>query len=188
MFYNTQGRSTVISGGAGDSLSADLWVPADWANAANGARRTDLWGVMTDAADVVSGYPIIGYTNFGNGGFVGFRVWDDSNGVWDNLLNVVNYDAWNTLSFLFTGSAYEYFVNGALAATIVAYTGTQNFDRVIMQAYNFNDPSLSGAVANDYVARWVNTVPEPSTIFLAVAVLGLLGFVRRSSSSFVVAA
>ncbi|MGC3961034.1 MAG: hypothetical protein QM813_24815 [Verrucomicrobiota bacterium] len=40
-----------------------------------------------------------------------------------------------------------------------------------MQAYNFADPSISGATLVDYTANWSNTpVPEPST-YVAGALL-----------------
>jgi hypothetical protein len=183
-FYNTQGKSTAISGGAGDSLSAQLFVSGSWADAGNGARRTDMWGVMTDGTPSITGYPIIGFTNFDPSGFVGFRVWDDTNG-WHNLSNAVNYGAWNTLSIMLSGTDYQYFVNDVLAATIAADSTTTDFSSVIMQAYNFDDPSINGAVANGYTAQWrntPNTVSEPASGALMLGSLCLLGFIRRRTS------
>ena len=188
-FYDTQGESHPVSGGAGDTLSADLFVPRDWANPSLGARRTGMWGVMNkDANGNVSGYPIIGFTNDGTDGFVGFRTWDDSGlGAWHDLANAVNYDGWNTLSILFTGSVFKYSINGVLADTIAADPSAKNFSSVIMQAYNFaGDPALGEVVANDYTAHWSNTksVPEPGTFALAgIAIIGIGATRRRKMAS-----
>ncbi len=180
-FYNTQGMQYALTGGAGDSLSADLWVPEEWRSEANGSRRTDMWGVMTDGS-LVTDYPIIGFTNYG--GTPTFRVWDDI--AWVNLSDPIQYGSWNRLSLLFTGASYEYYVNGNLAYTDNTLgAGTTGFSATIMQIYNLGDPAFPNAVVNDYSAHWDNVgdVPEPATLSLAgLSLMGLGIWHRRKKA------
>jgi hypothetical protein len=179
-FYNTQGRQLAISGVAGSTISADLWIPGSWAFASEGNARTDMWAVMTDGV-AVSGYPIIGFTNYG--GAPRYRVWDDAtpNG-WIDLGTAVAYNAWTAFLIKFTGSDYEYFINNILVYTDSTINGSTGFSATIMQAYNFDDPSIADAVAKDYSAHWSNTqpVPIPGAVWLlGSGLLGLLGLKRR---------
>ena len=195
-FYSTQGDGHAIVGGAGNSLAAALYVPTSWRNPTQGARRTDMWAVMTDGTANVTDYPIIGFTNYGTGQadlnsngvtdhFVGFRVWSDQanggNGGWIDLsATSVKYGGWNSLAIDFTGSEYQFFVNGVDALDYAAASGTTAFSSVLMQAFNFyGDPNSPGAIANDYTAHWAN-VPEPnSLVVLSAGLLGLGVVVRR---------
>ena len=179
-FYNTQGMGYTISGGAGSTISAELYIPSSWGITADGSVRTDMWGVLTDVSSTVSGYPIIGFTNYG--GFTGYRVWDDTNGVWIDLAKTVKYNAWTAFSIEFTGSSYEFFINHQLVYTNTSVNGSTGFSEVIMQAYNFyGDPSLTGAVPVDYTAHWANTpVPIPGGLWLlGSGLVGLAGLRRR---------
>ena len=181
-FYNTQGKQHVIAGGPGSSITADLFIQSDWRDGANGSVRSDMWGVMADAGSVVSAYPIIGFTNYG--GSARYRVWDDDTG-WHDLAVAVTYDAWTEFEIQYSGSSFDFLINGVSVYSDGTINGTTGFSAVIMQAYNFGgDPSINGAVANDYTAHWANAstaqVPEPASLALtALALLAAAAASRR---------
>ena len=133
---------------------------------------------MTDGS-AVSDYPIIGFTNYG--GAARYRVWDDTE--WHDLATAVAYDAWTAFSIAFTGSSYQYFIDGNLVYTDLTINDSTGFSATIMQAYNFyGDTSLAGAVPMNYTANWSNTqsVPEPaSMLLLGFGLIGLAGFAVR---------
>ena len=197
-FYNVQGKIQAITGGAGSTLAADLYIENSWSNSENGNVRTDLWGGTTDDTrsstnmyDHRVGYPRIGFTNYGTGG-ARLRVSDDSvDGGWVNLNTTVNYGSWVGLSMTYTGSSIVYAVNGATVYTDNSIdddsTVPVGFSDVYLQAYNFNDTAANtlvpGAFGGNYTVHWTNAmaqpVPEPETYALMLAGLIGVGVVAR---------
>lgn len=191
-FYNTQGKQYALAGGAGSVLTADLFINGSWADSNNGYVRTDMWGVMSNAANAVSDYTIIGFTNYG--GAARLRVWDSDlaggNGDWVNLAATFSYDSWTSLSIDFTGSEYDYYVNGALEYADTTIADTTQYSATIMQAYNFADPALGISSNADYTAHWSNpndisaAVPEPgSMVLVGAALFGLVVSQRKRASA-----
>jgi hypothetical protein len=164
-FYNTQGRGYDFSPVAGPSsvLSADLFIPASWGDSSNGNVRTDMWGTMVDITSDISAYAIIGFTNYG--GAPRLRVWDeDTANGWVDLATPVTYGAWTRFAIeLQADSSINFYANGTLVYTDYTTNNTAAFKGTIMQAYNFDDPAIPGAILAPYTAHWSNSVPVPTT-------------------------
>lgn len=183
-FYNTQGMQYALAGGVGDSISAALYIPTTWSDAGAGHVRSDMWGVMSGDPGGLQ-YPIIGFTNYG--GAPRLRVWDaNAPGGWIDLATPVMYDAWTEFTIALTGSAYEFSVNGSVVYTDNTIGQTNAFTAVIMQAYNFFDSTIPGAIGENYSAHWSNvgsqSVPAPAGVALALLGLGLLAGSRRRAT------
>jgi len=188
-FHNTQGRQIGITGVAGDSIAADLFLDQGWGSSTNGAVRTDLWGRagLIGNEDGVT-YPIIGFTNFGTGG-ARLRVWDGSIGWIDLATNVSSLlGTWVAFEIGALANGYEFFVNGALVYTDTSIgSAGGGFTNGFLQAFNFNEASVGLTQNPAYTARWSdaarNQVPEPGTLVLVALALTGLGFARRKQQA-----
>jgi len=189
-FYNTQGRKTDVNTAGSWLFQSDLFVESSWASQTLGYVRTDIWGTATNDAlfSTPSAYPIIGFTNFG--GSARFRGWDMNTSSFTDFAGPVQFGAWTTLGmgFNIATNTFSYYVNGALAASVLATNTSTGIANVMYQSYNFNDPLLDVARNPNATVNWSNTaaasvVPEPSTYALMACGLVGLFFVRRKHSS-----
>lgn len=183
-FYNTQGMKTDVNTAGSWLFQSDLYVVGAWASSRPGYVRTDIWATGTDDAGFSNptNYPILGFTNYG--GAARFRGFDVNTGLWQDYANTINYNAWNTLGMGFDAgtNTFNYYVNGALAGSVVASNTSTGVANVMYQSYNFNDPALQVAGNPNEVLNWSNTsvVPEPSTYALmAFGLAGMFGVRRK---------
>ena len=192
-FYNTQGRKYDTSGGAGSYVEMLLYIPAAWGDPSNGFVRSDMWATMVDSSYANSGFPIIDFMNQGTGG-ARYRVYDNGLGSWVNLAVPVVYDAWTTFRLTFTGTSFDYSINGVAVYSDPNIGATAGFSNVMVQDYNFGSAfDTSGSVNNpaayDYSAYWASSnqfdgptdIPEPSPAHLLLPALFLILIGRRNA-------
>jgi len=172
-FINKQGRSFNLSNaGIGSFISADLYLPASWANT---QVTPGLWATGQDPTNnpSLNTYPIIGFFSDGAGD-AHFQIWDDDLG-YVALATPFTWDSWYTLGINLTAEGVVYSINGTDVYTNTADAGTDHLSNVIFNSVNY------GA---NYDAYWDNlvtpsstvSVPEPGTMtFLALGGLLLWG-------------
>jgi len=146
-FYYYEGLKHDLAGAS--AVSADLYVASSWSTQ---KVRAGIWGVGQDSSSAVSAYPIVEYTTDGDGGYHGWRVFNDDAGGWTLLPGIAaNTDGWNKVSIVFnpTTTLFDLYINGQSAGSNVA-TGSVSLSSVILNNYNY------GAAGSNYDVHWSN--------------------------------
>jgi MYXO-CTERM domain-containing protein len=109
-----------------------------------------------------------------------YRVWDaDVGDGWVDLAIDVAFGDWTAFEMELAATSFVYTIDGVVVYTDTTTGGSTGFREVIMQAYNFGDPSLGGVTPVNYTAHWSNSqVPEPGSVAVALLTLGGLGALR----------
>jgi uncharacterized protein (TIGR03437 family) len=156
-YYGYQGRSHSLAGaGAGDTISADIYIPSALGNIAAGNAASYMWGIGS-GANGDADYLILGFTN--SVGHGEFTLWDDTLQGWIDLAATVNYDNWNSLSIRFTGTTFDYYVNGVKVYSVANSFGTLYLGATILNAVNFFDPTTTFTGRN-YTIYWSDAAPD----------------------------
>lgn len=158
-FYNTQGRKFNLCTSCNVTMaSGDLYIPSSWSTE---HRRSDIWATAYDNTNNISFYPIIGFRNV-DGNSPSIDYWNGTG--WTGSGVSITYNTSYHLSFKLNGTNLEYYVNSNLVGTVIS-GGSTYFGDLILQAYNFNDNTLSPSTmqdlsssTNSYDALWDNIV------------------------------
>lgn len=177
VFYNTQGRKLDVDIPVGEKISADLYIPSDWATS---VRRSDLWATTFNSGNAISGFPILGFINNDPNDpfniapapvdldprfrfFVQDTDFDPSNGFTADWIEFplpsgFSYDRWWTFEIELTPAAYLIRVIDDTGTAVIEFAdpvtfGSIRFGNIIMQAYNFGET---------YDAIWDNIITGPA--------------------------
>lgn len=185
-FFDVQGMTYDLYSTGPGVLAADLYIPSSWADSGNGLVATSLWGFLLDSNGDRSGFPAIGFTNYG--GVPQYQVWydDPSGDGWATVAMPVSLNAWTSFAICFNGSAVSYLIDGATVYQDPdSFQGSTGIGMVAIEAFNFGQDF--GTNANpSYNAYWSNSatcvsctsslVPEAKAAGLvAIGVIALLG-------------
>ncbi len=154
-FYNTHGRQIQTNIGFPAIMRGKLYIGADWATQ---HRRTDIWGVLSNASNEVTDYPIIGFANT-TGSNPTFRIWDqDITNGWVDISYPVNYGQWYDFVVEYSNTDIKYYINNELVLTdLTVDMSSSQLKAIIVQGYNFGDPALDlsqQAMDNTYDIYW----------------------------------
>lgn len=151
-YNNTQGRDYDLPNVA--VVSADLYVPADWASTTV-QHRADLWATAVDGVGEIDGWPIIGYL-----GGTGFRAWDPATADWHAIADPAGFafDKWYNLKIELdpTGKTTKFYIDG-----VEVYSSDSTADPDWMaKAVGFSNVMLQGQnFGADYDVFFDNVVP-----------------------------
>ena len=152
-FYNTQGKAHDL-GSASDYTEVKLYIPLAWQT--SNKRMAGLWGVAVDAANVVSGYPIVEFTSDGNN--PRFRAWESGTGAWVNMGLPAGfaYETWVTLKIRLLSTGEFLLSAGSLnyVTTTSAPDASVRLKSVILQGHNYNPANT--AIGVTYDIYWDN--------------------------------
>jgi TusA-related sulfurtransferase len=162
-FYNTQGRKYDL-GTRATTIHADIYIPADFET---NHRRAGLWGTAEDENSVITSYPILSFRNV-DGMSPTFSYYSSSLADWVDLSTTITYDEWYSFEIMLdlVNEEILYYINGTLVGTDGDSFGSSvQFQNMILQAYNFNDPVLppENQSTDSYDVYWDN-VGSSSTI------------------------
>ena len=159
--YGYQGsRHSVAGTGVGDTIEAELYVPASLGNSSAGNAASYLWANGSNGS-AETDYAIAGFTN--STGHGGFAVWDENLGAFADLpvgTVPVIYNGWNTIEIVFSGSTYDYYINGVEAYSSSNSYGSTAMSSATVDAVNFFDPTTSFTGLN-YTVTWADTPTAP---------------------------
>lgn len=165
-FYNTQGRKLDIDMPVGQTLGIDLYIDPTWIGGTPAVRRADLWATGFDGTNAISSFPIMGFASNDPADESNpipasptprWRIWDDINGVWINLLTPPTA-GWHRLEITLTSSSLVYKLDSVVAQTL-PNSNTVRFGNTILQAYNFGN--AGHPVGFNYDVYWDNLTVGP---------------------------
>ena len=188
-FYSTQGRKLDTPQlGIGATVSAKLYVNPNWLGSTPETARSDLWATGTNSpSPIATGFPIIGFTNFG--GAPRFRFWNGAG--WTDLATAFA-GGWNEVGFkLLSATQATYTFNGVDVGAI-AMNPSAELGNVMLQGFNFygTDPLTAGSTPaaggtsifwDDLTFNTQQVIPLPTAAMGGLAVLGLTSLGRRRS-------
>ena len=159
-FYDTQGRTRPVAITGLWTLSAKVFVSSAFNTSTGQLVRSDLWGI---AGTPLSGgaYMVLGFTNASPADPYNpaaadrtfrFEVFDPNTGYWINIgvPDGFVFDTWHTISGTWTGTAFEYRIDGALVL-VISTAGGGDLQDVNIEGYNFSQPG-------SYTVYWGNLI------------------------------
>jgi len=146
-FYYTEGLKRDVPDV--DAAKIDLYVDPAWLGTGTATApdvRAGFWGVGENAGAAMS-YPIAEFTTAGDGGYVGWRVWDSSTG-WVNLPQVPVEAGWTTISVVLDEANDQFDLTIGDDGATSSALGATSLGSVIVNSYNY------GPGSQPYDVRW----------------------------------
>lgn len=180
-FYSTQGRAFDIAGAT--SMSIDMFI----ANEFNDpdidvdVRTGGIWGIAVDAANEITGYPIIEFFS------QQFQVWDGIDRKWDAIGSVLDDEDYGEfynlkISLDIANNLFHFFINGDELHSATA-EGAKSIKAVILQGKNA-DPGVDRTLYFDnFEASVVPVPPALPLLGTGLALMGFLGWRKKQKAT-----